>query len=163
MGEFFRILPSITGLCCPLVKSCEITLICLHFPPKRTKRLVLFKSRARRGKVCETHDLRGGKSPELSRKYDWANWQTGTKAPLSADCSTNCADTNCLHQPVFYSCSVTPLRTLPGVFNWNLSLQEGLICTSATLFPLFWHLKATSVSPSTSTRKRQLTSARSGK
>lgn len=33
------------------------------------------------------------------------------------------------------------------MFNWNLSLQECLSCTSVILFPLFWYLEATSVSP----------------
>lgn len=43
-----------------------------------------------------------------------------------------------------------------GVFNWNLYLQECLSCTSVILFPLFWHLEATSVSPQYSHRSSTL-------
>lgn len=142
MGEIFRILPSTTGLCCPLVKSCEITLS--PFPQKGQKDWFCLKAEWGEGSSqSETHNLRGKKTPELSRKYDWANWQTGTKAPLSADRSTNC-----LHQTVCFIPAPWHLFVHPaGVFNWNLYLQECRRCTDVILFPLFWHLEATSESP----------------
>lgn len=34
-----------------------------------------------------------------------------------------------------------------GAFNWDLSPQECPSCTSVIPFPLFWHLKATSINP----------------
>lgn len=74
---------------------------------------------------------------------DCTNWQTGTKDPLSADRSTNCLHQTVCFIPAPHHIFVHPVR----VFNWNLLLHVCLSCTSVILFPLFWHLEASSVSP----------------
>lgn len=142
MGEFFRIFPSITGLCCPPVKSREMILICLHFPQKGQKRLVLLKSRAGRGKFCETHDLRGENPLNSAENMTELTGKLGLK-PLYHQIAAPTVYTKLCVLFLLHDTSQMPC----GVFNCNLSLQECLSCISAILFPLFWHLKATSVSP----------------
>lgn len=125
MGEFFRISPSTTGLRCPLVESCEITLICLHSPPpkKRKKRLFLFKRRTARGQFCETHDLRRGKKKTTLNPAGNMTELTGKLGlkPFFQQIAGPTVSTK-LCVSLLHHCRLSAHPA--GVFNGNLSLQE---------------------------------------